>query len=175
MDKKKRSQDLFTFGASPKLHPTWRVRAYILKVGFNGWIQKSADDFEFSAERLSENAKCIKIIVFAELLTAISSIYVQSLQQIVNKNIKTFPRKMPNWHQIPVIFMIYSLLSRNFAVRIYALFPQIFLDWKAKSADFYTFRMYERWSQKFWRMVEQFQNSGRVLVSGVHNCHTSKK
>jgi len=51
-------------------------------------MQKSADDFEFSAERLSENAKCIKIIVFAELLTAISSIYVQSLQQIVNKNIK---------------------------------------------------------------------------------------
>ena len=49
---------------------------------------------------------------------------------------------MPHWHQIPVIFMIYSLLSRNFAVRIYALYPQIFLDWKAKSADFYTFRMY---------------------------------
>ena len=33
------------------------------------WIQKSADDFEFSAERLSENAKSIKITLFAELLT----------------------------------------------------------------------------------------------------------
>ena len=30
----------------------------------------------------------------------------------------------------------------NFFVAIYALFPQIFWDWKAKSADFYTFRMY---------------------------------
>ena len=44
------------------------------------WIQKSADDFEFSAKRLSENAKSIKITLFAELLTVISPIYVQSLQ-----------------------------------------------------------------------------------------------
>ena len=40
----------------------------------------SADKFEFSAERLSENAKSIKIMLFAELLTVISPIYVQSLQ-----------------------------------------------------------------------------------------------
>ena len=38
------------------------------------------DDFEFSAERLSENAKSIKITLFAELLMVISPIYVQSLQ-----------------------------------------------------------------------------------------------
>ena len=31
---------------------------------------------------------------------------------------------------------------RNFAVRIYALFPQIFGDWKVESTDFFTFRMY---------------------------------
>ena len=31
-------------------------QAYILKAG-NSWMEKSADDFEFSAERLSENAK----------------------------------------------------------------------------------------------------------------------
>jgi hypothetical protein len=43
-------------------------------------MQKSADDFEFSAERLSENAKSIKITLFAELLMVISPIYVQSLQ-----------------------------------------------------------------------------------------------
>ena len=36
--------------------------------------------FEFSAERLSENAKSIKITLFAELLTVISPIYAQSLQ-----------------------------------------------------------------------------------------------
>ena len=39
--------------------------------------------------------------------------------------------------------MIYALLTRNFVVRIYALFPQIILDWKAKSADIFTFWMYE--------------------------------
>ena len=43
-------------------------------------FQDSADNFEFSAERLSENAKSIKITLFAELLTVISPIYVQSLQ-----------------------------------------------------------------------------------------------
>ena len=44
------------------------------------WMEKSADDFEFSAERLSENPKSIKITLFAELLMVISPIYVQSLQ-----------------------------------------------------------------------------------------------
>ena len=44
------------------------------------WIQKSADDFEFSAERLSKNMKSIKITLVTELLTVISTIYVQSLQ-----------------------------------------------------------------------------------------------
>ena len=42
--------------------------------------QDSADNFEFSAERLSENAKSIKITLFAELLTVIFPIYVQSLK-----------------------------------------------------------------------------------------------
>ena len=92
------------------------------------WIQKSADDFEFSAERLSENAKCIKIILFA----VISFIYVQSLQKISIKTLKhtIFSTKMPHWHQILVIFMIYALLSGYFVVAIYALFPQNFGDWK---------------------------------------------
>ena len=49
--------------------------------------------------------------------------------------------KIPHWHQI-LIFMIYALLLRNFDVRIYALFPQIFGNWKVYSADFFTFRMY---------------------------------
>ena len=35
-------------------------------------MEKSADDFEFSAEKLSENAKSIKIALFAERLTVIS-------------------------------------------------------------------------------------------------------
>ena len=55
-------------------------------------------------------------------------IYVQSLQEIVNKSIKhtIFSIKMPNWHQIPANFMIHTLLSRNFAVRVYALFRRFF-------------------------------------------------
>ena len=52
------------------------------------WMEKSADDFEFSAERLSENAKSIKITLFAELLTAISPIYVQSLLNLSIKTLK---------------------------------------------------------------------------------------
>ena len=103
--------------------------------------QDSADNFEFSAERLSENAKSIKITLFAELLTAISPIYVQSL---LNLSIKTLKHticstKMPHWHQILVIFMIYAILSRNFAVRMYALFPQISLDWKTEFRRRYPF------------------------------------
>ena len=104
-------------------------------------LQESADNFEFSAERLSENAKSIKITLFAELLTAISPIYVQSL---LNLSIKTLKHticstKMPHWHQILVIFMIYAILSQNYAVRIYALFPQISLDWKTEFRRRYPF------------------------------------
>ena len=77
-------------------------------------MQKSADDFEFSAERLSENAKCIKIIVFAELLTAISSIYVQSLQQIINKNIKTHYIPKKNATLTPNSCDFYDLLLQTF-------------------------------------------------------------
>ena len=46
----------------------------------SNWSTNSADNLEFSAERLSENAKSIKITLVAELLPVISPIYVQSLQ-----------------------------------------------------------------------------------------------
>ena len=77
-------------------------------------MQKSADDFEFSAERLSENVKCIKIILFAELLTVISSIYVQSLQKIV-KNIKTHYILNKSARMTPNSCNFYDL--RNFAAK----------------------------------------------------------
>ena len=54
--------------------------SYILPKSESPGSPDSADNFEFSAERLSENAKSIKITLFAELLTVISPIYVQSLQ-----------------------------------------------------------------------------------------------
>ena len=40
------------------------------------------------------------------------------------------------------ILLIYALLSQNFIVAIYALFPQIIWGWKVESADFCIFRMY---------------------------------
>ena len=41
--------------------------------------------------------------------------------------------------------MIYALLSQNFVVEIYALFPQNILDWGADSANFFAFWMYGDW------------------------------
>ena len=64
-----------------------------------------------------------------------------------------FSMKIPHWHQILVIFMIYALLSRNFDVRIYALFPQIFGNWKVDSADFFTFRMYAPQAMKIGQNI----------------------
>ena len=97
--------------------------------------------FKFSAERLSENAKTINITLFAELLTAISPIFVQSLLNLSIKTLKhtIFSTKMPHWHQILGIFMIYAILSQNFAIRIYALFLQIALDWKTEFRRRYPF------------------------------------
>ena len=40
------------------------------------------------------------------------------------------------------ILLIFAFVLQNFIVAIYALFPQIFWDWKAESANFCTFRMY---------------------------------
>ena len=40
-------------------------------------------------------------------------------------------------------WLIKALLSQNVVVAIYALFPQIFWDWKVESADFFAFRMYD--------------------------------
>ena len=85
-----------------------RVASTILSKSESPGSPDSADNFEFSAERLSENAKSIKIMLFAELLTVISPSYVQSLQWIVNKTLKhtVFSTKMPHWQLILVIFMI---------------------------------------------------------------------
>ena len=43
------------------------------------------------------------------------------------------------------IWLIYALLSQSFVVRIYALFPQIFLAWKTESVNFFAFWMYVSW------------------------------
>ena len=48
----------------------------------------SADSFEFSAERLSENAKSIKTTLLAELLTVISPFYVLYCNKLSIKTLK---------------------------------------------------------------------------------------
>ena len=63
------------------------------------------------------------------------------------------------------ISKIYALLSQNFVVRIYALFPQIFLDWKVKSADIFTFGMYGKRSVVLWLFyIDGFTNSVFFLL-----------
>ena len=57
--------------------------------------------------------------------------------------------------------LIYAHLSQNFVVAIYALFPQIFWDWKVESADFFTFRMYG-WASNPWKY--DFHQCGRKLL-----------
>ena len=57
-----------------------RVASSILSKSESPGSPDSADNFEFSAERLFENATSIKITLFSELFMAISSFYVQSLQ-----------------------------------------------------------------------------------------------
>ena len=56
------------------------------------------------------------------------------------------------WHKILGIWMIYVPLSQNIVVKIYALFPQMFWDWKADSANFFTFRMYGC-AKRLWDML----------------------
>ena len=94
--------------------------------------------FEFSAEKLSEDAKCIKIILFAEPLMVISFIYVQSLQEIVNKSIKTHNILNKNAKLTPNSCEFYD--SRTFVAEFcrqsLRTFPQIFWDRRAKAADF---------------------------------------
>ena len=101
---KKRRMNAFT-----KLIKPHTMFSYILIVGFAGC--KNPQMILNFPQRLSENAKCIKIIVFAELLTAISSIYVQSLQQIVNKNIKTHYIPKKNATLTPNSSDFYDLLT----------------------------------------------------------------
>ena len=71
--------------------------------------------------------------------------YVQVLLKSLVKKWKhcIFSLKIPFRHKILRILIIYALLTQNFCVKIHALFPQICLGWRAKSADLFTFRMYE--------------------------------
>ena len=113
--------------------------------------------FKFSAERLSENAKTISLSPWK--LTILQC--VTNKGQEVLKSLAKKP-KISDYHVLGVrsfyillsngafldFLLIYALLSQKFYVEIYALFPQIFCDWKADSANFFAFRMYD-WNSVF--------------------------
>ena len=61
---------------------------------------------------------------------------------IHSKNERPGHPDSPSWNKILRIWMIYALLTRNYAVKIYTLFPQFFWGRKVESANFFTFRMY---------------------------------
>ena len=121
-----------------------RVTSYILKGGICGnripqtiwnfrrkivWERKKYQDYTVCRA----NWRSFPLL----MLSHCNKLSIKTLKHTI------FSMKIPHWHQILVIFMIYALLSRNFDVRIYALFPQIFGNWKVDSADFFTFRMYD--------------------------------
>ena len=65
-----------------KEHVVWSSKKAVFAVA------ELLRQFEFSAERFSENAKTIKITLFTELFTVISLNYIQSLLYfLIKKNI----------------------------------------------------------------------------------------
>ena len=68
--------------------------------------------------------------------------------------------------------MIYALLSQDFNVEIYALFPQFFCGWKADSANF-AFRIHYRvslkkallWFLLYWRLW--YDPKGYISVKNI--------
>ena len=131
----------------------WSRSGAILSKSWSSWSTNSAVNLEFSAERLTESAKTIS-------LSSWKLPILQCVQVQVQEALKSLAEKPKISDQHVLGFRSFDILLSNdpclrlfidirtfvvkFFVAIYALFPQIFLDWnwKAKSADFYTFRMY---------------------------------
>ena len=82
---------------------------------------------QFCPERLSENAKSIKITLFAEILTFISSYLCSVIAKMVNKNIKTHYILNKNATLTPYLCDFYDFpqFSRKFVVRIYVTVPML--------------------------------------------------
>ena len=126
------------------------LKAYILKVGFaeykNPQMILNFPQRDCLRTRKVSRLHCLQSYWWLFPLFMFSHCNKLSIKTLKHTILST---KMPHWHQILVIFMIYALLSQHFVVVIYALFPQIFLGWKAKFADFYTFRMYGQMTRNF--------------------------
>ena len=144
--------------------------AYILKGGICG-IRIPQTIWNFRRKIVWERKKYQDYTVCRANWRSFPLLMLSHCNKLSIKTLKhtIFSMKIPHWHQILVIFMIYALLSRNFDVRIYALFPQIFGNWKVDSADFFTFRMYDQkrppgalyvplwnhWSNHFFQVIWQ--------------------
>ena len=112
-------------------------KAYILKVGYAGYKNPQMI-LNFPQRDCLRTRKLSRLHCLQSYWRSSPLFMFSHCNKLSIKTLKhtIFSTKMPHWHQILVIFMIYALLSRNFAVRIYALFPQIFGNWKVESADF---------------------------------------
>ena len=69
---------------------------------------------------------------------------VRNKTKIITKYYKLLPIITNYYYLLPIITKIIDLRTvvAGFYLLFYVRFPQIFWDWKADSADFYTFRMY---------------------------------
>ena len=116
------------------------MQSYILKSGFAGF-QNPQIALDFPQKDCLSTQKTVN-----------SSMCVRNKTKIITKHYQLLPIITNYYQLLPIItncyqllpkLLIYALLSRNFIVAFYARFPQIFWDWKADSADFCTFRMYD--------------------------------
>lgn len=111
-----------------------KLQPYIQKGGFRG-IRRQFWTFRrkigWKRKDFQDYTVCRAKTVLSPLLCSV----IDEILDILNKNAP--------WHQILVILMIFALLPWNLNVRIYAFLPQICLHWKAKSADFILFWIYD--------------------------------
>ena len=100
-----------------------KVWPYILKGGFCGHrnpqtIWNFRRKIVWERKKYQDNTVCranwrsFPLLMFSHC----NKLSIKTLEHTI------FSMKIPHWHQILVIFMIYALLSRNFDVRIYAFF-----------------------------------------------------
>ena len=136
-------------------------------------------------EKSAENSNCPQKKIVLECknpLRSYRAVYSCQLilTQILLKDIWPFSGGCPGYKKLLNVNDL--LLTRNFVVRIYALFPQIFLDWKAKCADIFTYWMYlltlifHLQLSMLCMFLARIFMLGPVLVCQpiVHNCGPSR-
>ena len=76
-------------------------------------------------------------------------------------------------HKIHNILRINAVLLQNLVVKIYALFPPIFLSWEIVSANFFAFWMYDHAesSQENWiKFFNRLRPSLKLIHDQISSC-----